>query len=214
MSTPRELLDIALAANDAHLASVLPGLDAAIGAASGSIEHAGDDLQADEDAAAAGVAAATDEYQQYLIELQSAATAIGDHVNDVEPPPDSIALINAIAPISVTPNDPLTIIIPIGGTPDCSAADVQTAINDVLISLAAVTCSAIAVETAVNLLISQLIPALQAINAALTNGSIDSLKQAAEKTAEAIQLVRDFSPPVIDTAAEIATAVGTIDGAL
>ncbi len=172
MNAKEELLQ-QLAGFDAERESLEQTHSEIIQATSDSMADAGSELNGSLEQAQNEYTTAEGDYQQYLTDLQTKATEAGEAFDSVDEPTDAQDTIDAIenitAPTLLSNNQ----------------ADIQTAFDEL--------------AHLINTEIDHIKAALTTLNEALQSGAVGKLKEGGQKTAEALQLVRNFSPPVVDT---------------
>ncbi|MEW6209822.1 MAG: hypothetical protein AB1631_15770 [Acidobacteriota bacterium] len=220
--TPEEKLNQRLAEIDQQKAQAIATADEAMAAAEAAQETAGQEYDEAVAAAEAANQAATEQYQADLQawdqKLNETETAVSQIANP-DSAADEIALIGTVNDITLEPRTIPTVTVQTGGTPDCSAAQVQTAINEAVANAETALNAAIAEAMAdANAALGQMrevrdeiVAALTALNEALTSLDMDKIREAIMAAKEASQIARNQMPDAADVEAEKASFHAALD---
>jgi hypothetical protein len=210
---------------DTQLAQQLTNLNQAISDAEAGMETAGSEVQNEIDQAEETATQSEQDYEQYLEDFQSQITTAQSQIENVEEPEGANILINSIGSINSIAIGIIEAVsgsVETGGTPDCSAAQINAAIASAIASVnTQVNTRLDEIETKVNLIRSEanaiiaiIKAALLAHDADLLNGAIAALKIVGQSTTEILQLQRDFTPPIIDVDSITSTEFQRIENLL
>lgn len=197
---------------------------AALATAESAQATAGQEFDADILQAEQDVAQSEADYQQQLDTLDQSIQAAQTGINAIEEPDsaaDEIDAIGGVDPVDLANSPSITnVTITTGGTPDASAADIATAINQGLANVVTAVNTVIGdIETKVNAAIGQLntelsniVIALTVLDENLTALSIDQIKASLQAVKNGVQATRAIAGEPLDVEAEKAAFNSIVNG--